>query len=249
VEFRVLGPLEVCRDGEQLVLGGPKQRALLAILLLHANEVVPRGRLLADVWGERAPGSEHSLDVHISRLRKTLNSGGEGNVLIRRSGGYLLCVETGSLDLVRFEQRAEAGERALAEGRPAEAAKLLNEGLGLWRGEPLGELSDEAFARAESGRLRGRWLAALEARMDADLALGREAQVAGELESLVDANPFRERFRAQLMLALYRAGRQGEARRWQSMRKRARCSLMSWVSSRVRICASCNAGCSPKIPS
>jgi DNA-binding SARP family transcriptional activator/ABC-type transport system substrate-binding protein/streptogramin lyase len=211
VEFRVLGPLEVFRDGEQLALGGPKQRALLAILLLHANQVVPRGRLLADVWGERAPGSEHSLDVHISRLRKTLNSGGEGNVLIRRSGGYLLCVETSLLDLVRFEQRAEAGERALAEGRPAEAAKLLNEGLGLWRGEPLGELSDEAFARAESGRLRERRLAALEARMDADLALGREAQVAGELESLVDANPFRERFRAQLMLALYRAGRQGEA--------------------------------------
>ena len=123
--------------------------------------------------------------MHISRLRKTLNSGGEGNVLIRRSGGYLLCVETSSLDLVRFKQRAEAGERALAEGRPAEAAKLLNEGLGLWRGEPLGELSDEAFARAESGRLRERRLAALEARMDADLALGREAQVAGELESLV----------------------------------------------------------------
>jgi DNA-binding SARP family transcriptional activator/ABC-type transport system substrate-binding protein/streptogramin lyase len=212
VEFRLLGPLEVCRDGEQLVLGGPRRRAVLAVLLLHANEVVPRGRLLADVWGERAPGSEHSLDVHISRLRKTLTpDGGEGEVLIRRGGGYLLRIEADSLDLVRFEQQTEAGERALMEGRPAEAARLLSEGLGLWRGEPLAEFSDEAFARAEVGRLRERRLAALEARIDADLALGREARVAGELESLVGADPFRERFRAQLMLALYRAGRQREA--------------------------------------
>jgi streptogramin lyase len=102
VEFRVLGPLEVCRDGEQLVLGGPKQRALLAILLLHANQVVPRGRLLTDVWGERAPGTEHSLDVHISRLRKTLTSGGEGNVLVRRSGGYLLRVDPRYGDVTRI---------------------------------------------------------------------------------------------------------------------------------------------------
>ena len=149
MEFRLLGPLEVCRDGERLVLGGPKQRAVLAILVLHANEVVPRSRLLADVWGERTPGSEHSLDVHISRLRKTLSSGGgESAVLIRRDRGYLLRVEAGSLDLVRFEQQIEAGERALAEGRPAEAARLLKEGLGLWRGEPLAEFSDRGFARA-----------------------------------------------------------------------------------------------------
>jgi DNA-binding SARP family transcriptional activator/ABC-type transport system substrate-binding protein/DNA-binding beta-propeller fold protein YncE len=211
VEFRLLGPLEVCRDGEQLVLGGPKQRAVLAILVLHANEVVPRGRLLADVWGERAPESEHSLDVHISRLRKTLTPVGEGEVLIRRGRGYLLRVEAGSLDLVRFEQQIEAGERALAEGRPAEAARLLNEGLGLWRGEPLAEFSDEAFARTEAGRLKERGLAALEARIDADLELGREAAIAGELGALVRANPFRERLRAQLMLALYRAGRQSES--------------------------------------
>jgi DNA-binding SARP family transcriptional activator/ABC-type transport system substrate-binding protein len=211
VEFRLLGPLEVGKDGEQLALGGPKQRAILAILLLHANTVVPRGRLLADVWGERTPGSEHSLDVHLSRLRKTLASGEEGNVLIRRGGGYLLRVEAGSLDLVRFEQHIDAGERALAEGHPAEAAKLLDEGLGLWRGEPLAEIPDAPFVRAETSRLSERRLVALQARIDADLALGREARVAGELESLVDANPFRERFRAQLMLALYRAGRQGEA--------------------------------------
>ena len=211
MEFRLLGPLEVCQDGEQLALGGPKQRAILAILLLHANAVVPRGRLLADVWGERTPGSEHSLDVHLSRLRKILASGDEGNVLIRRGGGYLLRVEAGSLDLARFEQHIDAGERALAEGHPAEAAKLLDEGLGLWRGEPLAEIPDAPFVRAETSRLSERRLVALQARIDADLALGREARVAGELESLVDANPFRERFRAQLMLALYRAGRQGEA--------------------------------------
>jgi DNA-binding SARP family transcriptional activator/ABC-type transport system substrate-binding protein len=212
VEFRLLGLLEVCRDGERLVLGGPKQRAVLAILVLHANEVVPRGRLLADVWGDRTPGSEHSLDVHISRLRKILSSGcGESAVLIRRDRGYLLRVEAGSLDLVRFEQQIEAGEQALAEGRTAEAARLLKEGLGLWRGEPLAEFSDQGFARAEAGRLKERRLAALEARIDADLELGRAAAIAGELETLVRANPFRERFRAQLMLALYRAGRQGEA--------------------------------------
>jgi ABC-type transport system substrate-binding protein len=144
-------------------------------------------------------------------LRKTLASGEEGNVLIRRGGGYLLRVEAGSLDLVRFEQHIDAGERALAEGHPAEAAKLLDEGLGLWRGEPLAEIPDAPFVRAETSRLSERRLVALQARIDADLALGREARVAGELESLVDANPFRERFRAQLMLALYRAGRQGEA--------------------------------------
>ena len=211
MEFRLLGPLEVCRDGEPIVLAGPKQRAILTILLLNANQVVPRARLLAEVWGERAPGSEHSLDVHISRLRKALAPGGEGNALIRRGRGYLLCVEEGALDLVRFEQRIAAGQQALAEGRPAAAVGLLNDGLGLWRGEPLAEFADQAFAAAELSRLKELRLAALEARVDADLALGREAAITGDLESLINANPYRERFRAQLMLALYRAGRQAEA--------------------------------------
>ena len=211
MEFRLLGPLEVCSDGEPIVLAGPKQRAILTILLLDANQVVPRARLLAEVWGERAPGSEHSLDVHISRLRKALAPGGEGNALIRRGRGYLLCVEEGALDLVRFEQRIAAGQQALAEGRPAAAVGLLNDGLGLWRGEPLAEFADQAFAAAELSRLKELRLAALEARVDADLALGREAAIIGDLESLVNANPYRERFRAQLMLALYRAGRQAEA--------------------------------------
>jgi ABC-type transport system substrate-binding protein/DNA-binding SARP family transcriptional activator len=211
MEFRLLGPLEVCRDGEPVVLAGPKLRAILTILLLDANQVVPRARLLAEVWGERAPGSEHSLDVHVSRLRKALDPGGEGHPLIRRGRGYLLRVEAGALDLVRFEHRIAAGQQALAEGRPAAAVGLLTDGLGLWRGEPLAEFADQAFAAAEVGRLKELRLAALEARVDADLALGREAAVIGELESLVTANPYRERFRAQLMLALYRAGRQAEA--------------------------------------
>jgi ABC-type transport system substrate-binding protein/DNA-binding SARP family transcriptional activator/streptogramin lyase len=211
MDFRLLGPLEVCRDGEPIVLAGPKLRAILTILLLDANQVVPRARLLAEVWGERAPGSEHSLDVHISRLRKALAPGGEDNVLIRRGRGYLLRVEEGTLDLVRFEQRIAAGQQALAEGRPAAAVGLLTDGLGLWRGEPLAEFADQAFAAAELGRLKELRLAALEARVDADLALGREAAIIGDLESLVNANPYRERCRAQLMLALYRAGRQAEA--------------------------------------
>src|SRR6201992_1707599 len=141
----------------------------------------------------------------------TQASDGDGSVLIRRGGGYLLRAEAGSLDLVRFEQYIDAGERALAAGNPAGAARVWSKGLALWRGEPLAEIADEPFARAETSRMRERRLAALQARIDADLALGREATVVGELESLVDANPFRERFRAQLMLALYRAGRQGEA--------------------------------------
>jgi len=211
MEFRLLGPLEVCRDGEPVVLAGPKQRAIITILLLNANQVVPRARLLAEAWGEQAPGSEHSLDVHVSRLRKALDPGGEGNALVRRSRGYLLRVEEGALDLVRFEQRVTAGQQALADGRPAAAADLLNDGLGLWRGEPLAEFADQAFAAAELGRLKERRLAALEARVEADLALGREAAIIGDLESLAHANPYRERFRAQLMLALYRAGRQAEA--------------------------------------
>jgi DNA-binding SARP family transcriptional activator/DNA-binding beta-propeller fold protein YncE len=211
MEFRLLGPLEVWRDGEPVVLAGPKLRAILTILLLDANQVVPRARLLAEVWGERAPGSEHSLDVHISRLRKALAPGGEGHPLIRRGRGYLLRVEAGALDLVRFEQRIAAGQQALAEGRPAAAVGLLTDGLRLWRGEPLAEFADQAFAAAELGRLKELRLAALEARADADLALGREAAIIGELESRVTANPYRERFRAQLMLALYRASRQAEA--------------------------------------
>ena len=132
-------------------------------------------------------------------------------MLIRRGRGYLLRVEEGTLDLVRFEQRIAAGQQALAEGRPAAAVGLLTDGLGLWRGEPLAEFADQAFAAAELGRLKELRLAALEARVDADLALGREAAIIGDLESLVNANPYRERFRAQLMLALYRAGRQAEA--------------------------------------
>ncbi|HEY1004472.1 MAG TPA: AfsR/SARP family transcriptional regulator, partial [Streptosporangiaceae bacterium] len=211
MEFRLLGPLEVCSDSGPIVLAGPKQRAILTILLLNANQVVPRARLLAEVWEERAPGSEHSLDVHISRLRKALSPGGEGNALVRRGRGYLLCVQEGKLDLVRFEQLIAAGQQVLAQGRPAAAAALLDDGLGLWRGDPLAEFADQAFAVAELGRLKELRLAALEARVEADLALGREAAIVGDLESLVNAHPYRERFRAQLMLALYRAGRQAEA--------------------------------------
>ena len=211
MEFRLLGPLEVCADGKLVALGGPKQRAILAVLLLHANEVVPRARLLAEVWGERAPGSEHSLDVHISRLRKALAPGGAGEMLVRRDRGYLLRVDEGSLDLDRFMQQIEAGQRALVEGRPAQAARLLNHGLGLWRGAPLAEFADYAFAGAEADRLMSCRLAGLEARIDADLALGHQAAVIGELESLITASPYRERFRAQLMLALYRVGRQADA--------------------------------------
>src|ERR1700722_21024294 len=149
MEFRLLGPLEVCSDGEPIVLAGPKQRAILTLLLLDANRVVPRARLLAEVWGERAPGSEHSLDVHISRLRKALAPGGEGHPLIRRGRGYLLRVEEGALDLVRFEQRIAAGQQALAEGRPAAAVGLLTDGLRLWGGGTPGGGPGWGFGAAD----------------------------------------------------------------------------------------------------
>jgi DNA-binding SARP family transcriptional activator len=165
MEFRLLGPLEVCSNGQPIVLAGPKVRAILTILLLEANRVVPRSRLLADVWGEQAPGSEHSLDVHVSRLRRALVAGGVGDALTRRGRGYLLRVEEGTLDLDRFEQQIAAGQQALAEGRLAAAVSLLNEGLSLWRGEPLAEFADQAFAATELGRLKERWLAALETRI------------------------------------------------------------------------------------
>ena len=228
MEFRLLGPLEVCSDGELIVLAGPKQRAILTILLLNANQVVPRARLLAEVWGERAPGSQHSLDVHISRLRKALAPGGEGSALVRRGRGYLLCVQEGTLDLVRFEQRIAAGQQALAEGRPAAAAALLDDGLGLWRGEPLAEFADQAFAAAELGRAEG-----APAGCAGSAGRGgpcprargryrRRSGVAGQCEPVSGAVS-----RSADAGAL--PGRTGRPRRWRSMRTRAACSSTNLV--------------------
>lgn len=208
MQFGVLGPVEVRRDGYELLLGGPKQRALLAILLLHANEVVSRDRLADGLWGERPPSSvEHTLDNYVSRLRKALDP----DRLIRRAPGYVLHVEPNELDSDRFEQLFRAGREALARGDATAASTALRTALGLWRGPALADVLEEPFAAAESGRLEERRLLAIEERIEADLALGAAAELVPELERLVRDQPFRERPLGQLMLALYRAGRQAEA--------------------------------------
>jgi YVTN family beta-propeller protein len=208
VEFAVLGPISVRQDGRELPLGGAKQRALLAILLLHANDVVSRDRLIDGLWGERPPRTAaHTLDNYVSRLRKAL---GDAR-LSTRPPGYLLQLESDELDLDRFERLFREGREALARGDPVEAAAILESALALWRGAALADLLYEPFAATESERLEERRLMALEDRIDADLALGRSVELVPELEALVREHPLRERLLGQLMLALYRSGRQAEA--------------------------------------
>jgi DNA-binding SARP family transcriptional activator len=203
VEFRILGPLEVLEDGHQVPLGGSKQRALLAFLMLHANEVVSRDRLIDGLWGDSPPETAPTaLQVHVSQLRKAFGR----DLILTQPPGYLVRVGDGELDLHRFEQLVVA---ARAE-ETAQAARLLREALALWRGAPLAELGD-SFAPAERARLAEQRLAALEQRIEAELALGRHAELVPELEGLVREHPLRERLRGQLMLALYRCGRQADA--------------------------------------
>jgi DNA-binding SARP family transcriptional activator len=204
MEFRLLGPLEVAARGRPLGLGALKQRSLLAVLLLHANEVLSIDRLIAALWGETPPATAaKSIQIYVWGLRKELGP----DRLVTRSPGYVLHVEPSELDSDCFE-RLVGQARAAA---PATAAEKLREALALWRGPPLGDLAYEPFARTEIVRLEELRLVALEERIDADLACGRDASLVGELEMLVAEHPLRERFRGQLMLALYRAGRQADA--------------------------------------
>ena len=204
MEFRVLGPLEVRAGDGPLPLGGAKQRALLALLVLNANRVVARERLIDALWGEAPPESAvKGIQLYVWQLRKLLPEG----TIVTRQDGYLLEVEPEGVDLVRFE-------RLLAEARaagPEPAARLLREALALWRGRALVGLGEEPFVRVEAGRLEDLRLVALEERIEADLAVGRHAELVGELEALIAEHPHRERPRGQLMLALYRSGRQAEA--------------------------------------
>jgi DNA-binding SARP family transcriptional activator len=196
MEFRILGPLEVISDGKALDLGGAKQRALLAVLLLNPNEVVSRDRLVDALWEENPPNTaEKALQVHVSKLRKQLGS----DRIVTKAPGYAIRVEPGELDVERFERLAGEGGRQLVDA------------LALWRGPPLADVAHTRFARQEIGRLQERRLAVLEERIEADLALGRRADLIAELEALAAEHPLRERFRALLMLALYRGGRQAEA--------------------------------------
>jgi DNA-binding SARP family transcriptional activator len=204
MDFRLLGPLEVVEHDRSLALGGVKPRSLLAVLLLNANQVVSADRLIDVLWGDAPPPTAaKGIQVHVSRLRKEL---GDGRV-VTRPPGYVVQVDPSELDLTRFERLVDEASRA----EPAGAAHKLREALALWRGRALADLAYEPFAQTDIARLEELRLAALEQRIDADLAGGRHAELVGELDALVSENPLRERLRGQLMLALYRSGRQVEA--------------------------------------
>jgi DNA-binding SARP family transcriptional activator len=208
MDYRVLGPLEVLEGDRSLPLAGAKQRALLALLLLNANRVISRDRLIDGLWGEQPPETAvQSLQVYVSRLRKLLPA----KTLLSRPPGYLLEIDADELDLRRFARLLGDGREALAVSDPQRAAGLLHDALALWRGPALAEFVFEPFAQGEIGRLEDLRLAAVEERIAADLALGRHADLIGELEALIAENPHRERLRGQLMVALYRSGRQAEA--------------------------------------
>ena len=204
LDFRILGPLEVAEGETLLPLGGRRERALLAILLLRAGEVVSTDRLLDELWGERPPRTAAtSLQNAVSQLRRRLGA----ELLVTRPPGYVLQLDDEQLDLARFE-------RLLADARtgvPEQKASKLREALALWRGPPLADLAFESFAQNEIARLEELRWTALEDRVEADIELGRAADLVAELESLVQLQPLRERLRGQLMLALYRSGRQAEA--------------------------------------
>ncbi len=201
MEFRILGPLEVVDDGHPVVLQRGNQQALLAFLLLHPNELVSADRLIDALWGERPPPTAAKiLQNAVSQLRRAL---GEDR-LVTQPPGYRFRLEHDELDLHRFEQLAQ-------EGRAASDANVLRDALAIWRGAPLANLRDEPFAQEAARRLEEARLAVLEDRIDADLTAGRDTVLVPELEQLIAGEPLRERPYGQLMLALYRDGRQAEA--------------------------------------
>ena len=204
VEFRILGPLEARSVGRRLELGGPRQRSVLAVLLLHAGEAVPAGALIDEVWGDEPPETAiNLLQGYVSDLRKVLGR----DIIATRGRGYAVEIDPSGLDLHRFEQLASEAD----ESSPAIAADRLRQALALWHGPAFADLVDQPFARAVSARLDELHRLALEQRIEADLALGRHAELVGELEQLTRRHPLRERLHALLMVSLYRCGRQAEA--------------------------------------
>ena len=216
MRFGILRPLQaVGDDGRELALGGRMPRAVLAVLLLRANEVVSSDQLVEALWAGAAPASgAKGLHVHVSRLRRALAAGDsdqDGERLVTTAGGYVLRVGPEELDVQRCERLIGEGRSLLAAGRPDQALAALSGALELWRGDVLADFQYDAFAQGEIARLGELRAAVLEERIAVEMLLGREAQVLGELERLVRDYPYRERLRGQLMLALYRTGRQAEA--------------------------------------
>lgn len=209
MEFLILGPLEVRQDGQALSLGGAKQRAVLAILLLEANRVVAVERLAELLWGDKPPPTAaHAIEVYISQLRRTLEPDGSPyRLLLTGPAGYSLRIDAGSIDATRFQRLVDSAAELSLEDRKVQLTKAL----ALWRGAALADFAAESFAIGEAARLGELRVHAIEERIDADLALGRHAVVVGELVALTGEHPLRERLSGQLMVALYRSGRQAEA--------------------------------------
>jgi predicted ATPase/DNA-binding SARP family transcriptional activator/class 3 adenylate cyclase len=208
-EVRLLGPVQVLRAGREIGLGGPRPRAVLALLVLEAGRVVPAGRLVEEVWrGSPPPGAAKTLRSYVSRLRALLDPGA---TLAARGGGYVLGLDPDLVDAVRFERLAGAGQAALSGGEAAAAAGRFRQALGLWRGPALADVCEVEPLAREADRLEELRLAAVEGRIEADIALGRHAEVTGELQGLVGEYPVRERLWRLLVLALYRAERQADA--------------------------------------
>ncbi|MGI9659635.1 MAG: AfsR/SARP family transcriptional regulator, partial [Gaiellaceae bacterium] len=206
-EFRILGPLEVVAQGESISLASGRQNALLSLLLLTPNEVCSKDRLISELWeGQPPETAANILHVYVSQLRKALPP----ETIVTRAPGYAVEVQRGQLDLDRFEKLVEEATPLLSD-RPEAAAARLRKALALWRGPPLAEFAYEEWARNAIARLDELRLVAVERRIEADLALGEHGELVGELETLVRDQPLRERLRAQLMLALYRTGRQADA--------------------------------------
>jgi DNA-binding SARP family transcriptional activator len=211
VEFRILGPLEVVEDGNPVALGTLKERIVLGVLLLHANEFVSRERLIDDLWGEAPPPTARkAVNVYVSKLRKALSRSGD-DPIATASGGYRLRIEPDELDAERLGQLLSEARESVSGGEHEVAAERFREALALWRGPTLAGLQLESLGRDEVARLDELRIAALMDRIDCDLALGRHEQVLGELNVLIREHPLRERLRAQQMLALYRADRQADA--------------------------------------
>jgi DNA-binding SARP family transcriptional activator len=208
VDFALLGSLEVRRDGAHVALGGLRERSLLAVLLLHANELVTTERLVDELWGDHPPkAGVKTIQVYVSRLRRLLGA----EMIVTRAPGYELVTDPARIDVHRFERLAAAGRRALVAGDAATACARLREALALWRGPPLSDFAYEPFAQPHAARLEELRLTAIEDRCEADLSQGRASELIAELQALAARHPLRERVRRHLMLALYRSGRQADA--------------------------------------
>jgi DNA-binding SARP family transcriptional activator/energy-coupling factor transporter ATP-binding protein EcfA2 len=214
ISVRILGPIEIERGGRLIELSGRRERAVIALLLVHAGQVVSLDRMTEDLWDGEPPASAvTTLRAHVSRVRKALADGGVEDVLVTRDAGYSLRVESLRVDAAQFEANAAEGRRLLAEGAPEQALECLGAALDLWRGAPFGEVGTSTFALAEVARLEEGYKTAREDRIDAALQAGRHRELTAELDALVVEEPLRERLWGQRMLALYRSGRQADALR------------------------------------